>query len=55
MKVYNDLVSYHYGAFLCLYPDVTMGSFKEYVRFSHFFTLTGTPERCIAFVAKGWQ
>ncbi len=32
-----------------------MGSFKEYVRSSHFFTLTGTPEHCIAFVAKGSQ
>jgi hypothetical protein len=35
--------------------NVTMGSFKESVGSSHFFTLTGTPEHCIAFVAKGSQ
>jgi hypothetical protein len=32
-----------------------MGSFKEIVKSSHFFTHTGTPEYCIAFVAKGSQ
>lgn len=32
-----------------------MGSFKGFIGPSHFFTLTGTLEHCIAFVAKGLQ
>jgi hypothetical protein len=35
--------------------DVTMGLFKRAVGSSLFFTHTGTPEQCIAFVAKGLQ